>query len=485
MSNNLVPAMPRREFLGLLTAACASTGQAPSSRSQRLNVVFILADDLGWADTTPYGADLHETPNLEKLARASVKFTRAYAAAPVCSPTRASILTGKYPARLHMTIWREYARRPPQNNKVVPPIVEENLPYGETTLAEAFQSAGYLTAHVGKWHLGGFEHYPEAHGFDINIGGTGFGAPVSFFYPYQGMVHYRYGDEYRYVPGLHGGKQGEYLTDRLTTEALKVIDSAGNRPFFLNLWYHNPHTPIQAKKELVEHYTAKLKPGMHHRNATYAAMVHSLDENVGRVLSHLERKGLSDNTLVVFASDNGGFLGPAGPDKVVTDNYPLRSGKGSLYEGGIRVPLLIRWPGATPAQCSEPVSSIDFHPTIREIAGLRMNEGQAAVDGMSLVPLLKDPGTRLPREELFFHYPHYYPTTAPVSAVMTREHKLLRYYEDQRVELFHLGRDLSESRDLSTEDPGTSQRLGRRLEDWLQSVKAQLPEPNRDFVAPK
>lgn len=466
----------RRSFLQSAGAPLA----ARAARERPWNFVFVLADDLGWSDTTPYDADLHETPNLERLARMGVKFTRAYAAAPVCSPTRASIHTGKYPARLHLTIWREAARRPPSNQRLIPPVVEENLPHSEVTFAELLHEKGYFTAHVGKWHLGDAEHYPETHGFDVNIGGTVWGAPATFFWPYRGLFG---SGEYRYVPGLHGGRPGEYLTDRLTGEALKLIDAAGGRPFLLNLCYHTVHTPIEGKPELVERYRARLRPGLRHQNAAYAAMVHSLDENVGRVLDRLERNGVADRTVVIFTSDNGGYINPY-RGQAVTNNHPLRSGKGSLYEGGIRVPLIIRWPGVAPAGrvSDEPVCSIDFYSTILEMAGLSGDaRHNAAVDGRSLLPLLKDPAARLPREELFFHYPHYYATTSPVSAILARQWKLLEYFEDGRLELYHLGRDPSETRNLAAEEPAVALRMHERLRAWRAAVNAQTPSPNPDW----
>ncbi len=466
--------MRRRDFLSLLAAAAA----ARDAPARLPNVVLVLADDLGWADITPYGADLHETPNLERLAKLGVKFTRAYAAAPVCTPTRASIQTGKYPARLRMTIWRESARRPPKGRKLLPPLAEENLPHEELTLAEALRAAGYFTVHVGKWHLGGFEHYPETHGFDVNIGATGWGAPQSYFFPYSGNRYF--GGEYRYVPGLHGGKPGEYLTDRLTEEAMKAVTLAGKRPFFLHLCYHTVHTPIEGKPELVERYKGKVAPALRHRNPSYAAMVHSLDQNVGRLLDFLERTRQASDTLFLFTSDNGGFIGRF-QGEVVTNNHPLRSGKGSLYEGGIRVPLIVRWPreAKAGAECDEPVCSTDFYPTILDIAGLPPDPKQAAaMDGVSFRSLLAAPGGRLNREYLFFHYPHYYETTTPVSAIMARDYKLLRYYEDQRTELYHIGEDPGETTDLSARDPAVRSRLLKRLEDWLSSVNAQLPSAN-------
>ncbi len=474
--------MNRREFLrsGLLWGS--ALGLAAPRR--RPNVILILADDLGWSDTTPYGADLHETPHLERLARASVRFTRAYAASPVCSPTRASIQTGKYPARLGITIWREGALRPPTRRRVITPQVEANLRHEEFTLAEALHEAGYFTIHIGKWHLGGAEHYPETQGFDVNLGGTVWGAPATYFWPYRGP--FGQAREYRYVPGLHTGRTGEYLTDRLTDEALRMMDAAGDRPFFLNLCYHTVHTPIEGKPELVERYQARLGPNLRHRNAAYAAMVHSLDENVGRVLAYLDRRGLASDTIVLFTSDNGGYVNEY-RGRQVTDNHPLRSGKGSLYEGGIRVPLLVRAPGAAAGRrCDEPVCSIDFYATLLELTGVSGDPKQnAAMDGVSFAPLLRNPEARLAREELYFHYPHYYPTTTPVSALLRREGdrewKLLYYFEDAKVELYDLARDPGESRDLASEFPQAAQRLRARLEAWWKAVGAPLPSPNPDY----
>ncbi|HWQ52813.1 MAG TPA: sulfatase [Bryobacteraceae bacterium] len=471
--------MNRRAFLGLASAGAAAGRIAPLPNGP-LNFIFILADDLGWADTGPYGADLHETPNLNRLAASGMRFTAAYAAAPVCSPTRASIMTGKHPARLHMTIWHEASQNPPRDRRLIPPVTVGSLPHQEVTIAEALKARGYSTAHVGKWHLGTAGSYPETQGFDVNIGGTFWGAPPTYFYPYRGNK--RFGGEYRYVPHLEWGEPGEYLTDRLTAEALKIVDRVQQGPFLLNLWYHTVHTPIEGKPELVARYRDRIRPGMHHRNAAYAAMVHSLDENVGRILRRLNETGLADRTVVVFTSDNGGFIGNF-EGQPATSNHPLRSGKGSLYEGGIRVPLLVRWPGVTEAGAvsEEPVTSCDLFRTMLAMAGATGAAADSGLDGLSLVPLLRNPRATLARDALYFHYPHYYDTTSPVSAVRARQWKLLEFHEDHRVELYDLARDPGESRNLAAQLPERAAELRGRLHRWLESVAAQMPEPNPDY----
>ncbi len=473
--------MTRRELFRR-SAAWATITRAGAA--ERPNFLFILADDLGWSDTTPYGADLHETPQLERLAREGVRFTRAYAASPVCSPTRASIQTGKYPARLRITIWREGALRPPGSTRLITPGVAADLPHSEVTIAEALREAGYFTIHIGKWHLGGAEHYPETQGYDVNIGGTLWGAPATYFWPFRGPFGQQ--REHRYVPGLPLGRPGEYLTDRLTDEALKMIEAAARRPFWLNLCYHTVHTPIEGKPELAERYRSRIRDGLHHRNPDYAAMVRSLDENIGRLLAHLDQRGLASNTWVIFTSDNGGYVN-AYRGRQVTDNYPLRSGKGSLYEGGLRVPLIVRGPGAAAGRvCHEPVCSTDFYPTLLELAGVKGDPAHnAALDGVSLVPLLRRPEARLEREELYFHYPHYYATTTPVSALLRREGarqwKLLEYFEDGRCELYDLAADPGETRDLAGEFPQVVERLRARLHAWRKQTGAPLPVPNPEF----
>lgn len=476
-------AKPIRAWIVLLCGGLAwleTSLAAAEDKTQPPNVVMIVADDLGWSDLGCYGADLHETPHLDRLANGAVRFTDAYAAS-VCSPTRACLLTGKHYARLHMTIWREASQKPPHDRKLIPPVAVADLPHDEVTLAEVFRSAGYLTALVGKWHLGGATHYPETQGFDINIGGTLWGAPETYFFPYRGEG--RFGKEFRYVPHLDGGTQGEYLTDRLTDEALKVIDRAQDRPFFLCLAHHAPHTPLEAKRELIDRYEKKLRPGRRHRNPRYAAMVHSLDESVGRILKKLESRGLTQRTVVIFLSDNGGHVGQF-DGLQATNNDPLRSGKGSLYEGGVRVPLIVRWPGVTTAggACREPVFVADLYPTLLEIARPGGDGAHNSNwDGQSLAPLLRQPTASLGRAALFFHYPHYYPTTTPVGAIRAGDWKLLEYFEDNRVELYNLRDDLAEANDLAARQVEKSQDLRAQLANWRASVAADMPTANPDF----
>ncbi|MDZ4850268.1 MAG: sulfatase [Pirellulaceae bacterium] len=447
------------------------------------NVILILADDLGWADLGCYEADLHETPHLDRLSSEGVRFTQAYAMS-VCSPTRAMLLTGRHAARLGITVWIEASLQQNKNQKLLDASSLHDLPHTETTLATRLRDAGYFTALVGKWHLGDARHFPETHGFDVNIGGNHWGAPQTFWWPYRGSG--QFGNEYRYVPHLEYGKPGEYLTDRLTDEALHVMDhaKANHQPFFLYLAHHAPHTPIEGKPDYVKHFTSKIRPEFHHQNPVYAAMVKSLDDSVGSVLTHLREQNLEENTIVIFTSDNGGYIGvdrKAGQTIPVTNNAPLRSGKGSLYEGGIRVPLLVRWPGVTPSGkvCSEAVSLADFFPTLTNATVKSPNN--IAMDGLDIAALLKHPDAKLDRDGLFFHYPHYYATTTPASAVRTGDWKLIEYFEDGRVELFNLKTDPGEQNDLAESEPKRVAELRMQLDRWRSDIAAKLPQVNPNF----
>ena len=480
----------RNAILGCLFVFFIMAQVRAQGKNEKLNVVFILADDLGWSDLSGYGSDLHETPNLDCLAKQGMKFTNAYAAAPICTPSRASIMTGKFPARLHMTTWHENSGVPTPNkkDKLVPPVTVGNLPLNETTIAEVFQEAGYFTAHVGKWHLGDAAHYPQTHGFEVNIGGTMWGAPDTYWSPFRGQ---KFQNEYRYIPDLGETSENDkikatpYLTDVLTDKAVQIIKEKSNKPFFLNLWYHTVHTPIEGKPELVKYYQKKVKPGMKDQNYEYAAMVGSLDENVGRIINAIDDAGITDNTIIIFFSDNGGRIGKYKDWETVANNYPLRSGKGSLYEGGIREPLIIKWPGVTKPGtiCDSPVISNDFFPTLMEITALKKtNISHDQHDGISLMPVLKNPISPLERDALFWHSPHYYTTTSPVGAIRKGNWKLIHFFEDDHTELYDLDRDLGEKNNLADTHPEKAKNLYNTLKSWRKDINAQFPSYNPLYV---
>ncbi|MCP5541128.1 MAG: sulfatase [Akkermansiaceae bacterium] len=428
------------------------------------NVILILADDLGWTDLGCQGSDLYRTPHIDRLAREGMRFTQAYSACTVCSPTRASLMTGKYPARLHITDW--IPGRPPANPKLLVPDFTKHLPLEEVTLGDAFHAAGYATASIGKWHLGDEPFHPDRNGFDLNIAGTHAGSPLSgYFAPWK-------------IPTLTEGADGEYLTDRMGAEAVKFIEANAERPFFLYWPHFAVHTPIQGKKEIAARYEPLVKPGGRHQNTTYAAMIESLDEAVGALLDALDRLKLADRTLVVFHSDNGGHL-------PTTSNAPLRVGKGSCYEGGTRVPLIVRWPGVTEAGsvCNVPVITPDLFPTLLAMASLPQSN-EESLDGLSLEPLLRQTG-KLDRDALFWHYPHYQlyqqGGTTPYSAIREGDFKLIEFLDDRPLELYDLAADIGEAHNLAAVRPDLATRLQQRLRDWRISVGAQMPTPNPDY----
>jgi arylsulfatase A len=434
-----------------------------AASSSRPNVILILADDLGWTDLSCYGSDFYETPHIDQLARDGVKFTQAYSACTVCSPTRAAILTGKYPARLHVTDW--IPGLPPENPKLLVPEWTKYLPLEEITIARALRSASYVTASIGKWHLGGEEYYPEKHGFNINVAGSSAAAPPSYFAPYK-------------IAALPDGPQGEYVTDRLGEEAVRLIEQHKDKPFLLYMPLFAVHTPIQGKDSLVQKYRGKKRPGLKQTNAIYAAMIESMDDSVGRIRRKLDELKLADDTVVVFTSDNGGRV-------PTTSNHPLRVGKGSCYEGGTRVPLIVHWPGVTKpgSVCVIPVISMDLYPTILEIAGLT-EAAHKSVDGTNLVALLRQ-GSELKRDALFWHYPHYQHYqlggTTPYGAIRAGDFKLIEFFDDMRVELYNLREDISEQRNLAARMPAKADELRARLHAWRKEVGAQMPSRNPNY----
>ena len=460
---------------------------------EKPNFVFILIDDLGWMDLGCYGSSFYESPNLDKLAREGMRFTDAYAACPVCSPTRASILSGKYPATVQVTNYIAGAAK----GKLLSAPYLHYLPLEEKTLASALKDGGYTTWHVGKWHLGDRPYWPQHQGFDVNVGGWSAGMPRSYFSPYQN-------------PMLGDGPEGEYLPDRLTDEAIRLIRGSGGKPFFLNLWYYLVHIPIQAKADYLARYETKAAalglegkdpfergehfPCEHKKDKRvirrlfqsdpgYAAMVQSLDENIGRLLAALEEAGVAENTVVVFTSDNGGLATAEGSP---TCNAPLAEGKGWMYEGGTREPLIVKWPGVTRpgSMCSVPVTSPDFYPTFLEIAGLEPIP-QQHTDGVSIAPLLKGEKA-LNRDAIFWHYPHYgNQGGTPGCSVRAGDYKLIEFFEDRHVELYNLREDVSEDHNLSGAKPDVTERLRAMLHDWLERVGAKIPQPNPDYVPPE
>ena len=466
--------------LGTL-AGCSSP---PPHLAPQPNVVLIVVDDLGWMDTGFMGSSFHETPNIDQLATSSVQFSSAYATSPVCSPTRASIMTGQHPARLRITDWIPGVD--PKNRALLGPSDRHELPLETVTLAERFKMAGYSTFFAGKWHLGSEGYFPEDQGFDINLGGHHKGTPPGGYYsPYEN-------------PRLADGPDGEYLTDRLTDETIGFINSPRSEPFFAMLAYYTVHTPIQPSTRHVDYYTAKAQvlpdalDDSHVRehgawvkrrqdDAAYASMVAALDENIGRLLGAIDEAGLSDNTVIVFTSDNGGlsaFAGKNGRSKRATSNVPLRAGKGWLYEGGIRIPLLIRAHGvsAIATRSDAPVTSADLAPTLLDLAGIRASD--AGFDGLSLRSLLQG-GDAPDRDAVYFHYPHYHSSgSVPSAAIRAGDWKLIHFFETGNSELYRLSVDIGESDDRSATLPDQSAALEKRLFDWLESVDAQMPMAN-------
>jgi len=454
--------MNRRDFLATLAAAPL----APA-RPARANIIFILLNDLGWRDFNVYGGTHHETPEVDRLAREGARFTDAYSACPVCSPTRASILTGKYPARLHLTDWIPGRKQWP-TAKLLTPAFEQQLPLGETTIAEALKPLGYRTASIGKWHLGGEGFGPDRHGFDVSIGGDARGAIGSFFGSFP-------------MPGLRNTTKGDYITDTLTDEAERFIeDSAKARqPFFLYLPHYTVHLPLSVHENLTAKYRARYgdKP---FPVAEYAAMVETFDHSLGRIRRKLASLNLEENTILFVNSDNGGLRYEGSGKKLITDNAPLRAGKGHCYEGGIRDPLIVHWPGVTKPGTvfSTPVTSTDYFPTIMEMAG---GKPPRSLDGVSLAGLLKS-GKAPAREALYWHYPHYSNQGgAPSGAVRKGDWKLIEFYEDGTLELYNLKSDIGERISLVRKEPKRVAELHGLLKKWRASVSASMPEPNPNY----
>lgn len=466
------------------SAACLLGCSAPASDPPP-NFLVLLVDDLGWTDLGCFGSDFYETPEIDRLAADGVRFTHGYAACTVCSPTRAALLTGQYPGRTNVTDWIPGHQRP--KGKLRPPDWTMKLEHRHTTLAEALSAGGYRTAHVGKWHLmprlepdAMMDFAPERHGFERNIAGNEWGAPGSYFHPYERS------NGQKVYPLPSGGEDGDYLTDRLTDEALGILEEYREEPFLLYFPYYTVHTPIQAKAEDEGRFKDAVDAAKRHRNPAYAGMLAALDRSVGRLRAKLDELGIADRTVIVFTGDNGGLdrKGPDGRMGNPTENEPLRAGKGSAYEGGVRTPTIYYWPGVTRAGLvsAEPVITVDVYPTVLDIAGVEGDpEHNRLVDGVSLAGILRDPEAPLDRETLYWHYPHYHNGGAtPYSAIRDGDWRLVHFYEDGRTELYNLAEDVGEATDLAAAMPDKAAELRAKLDAWRAEVGAQEPLPNPD-----
>jgi arylsulfatase A len=468
----------RRQFLGtaLLGAgvpgAGVSAAQAPrpaATPTRPPNIIFVLIDDMGWKDVGFNGSRFYETPNIDALAARGMRFTNAYAACPVCSPTRASIMTGKYPARLGITNYLPGTHHLP-HSKLIAPVSRQFLPLEETTIAEELRIAGYVSAAIGKWHLGGPQYYPEKQGFDVNVAGTDAGQPKSHFFP-----------QWSGSPPI-SAPQGAYLADTLTDAAEEFIQKNARRTFFLYLAHFGVHTPLEGKPALERHYREKIEKKDPQNNPTYAAMVQSVDESVGRLVKRVEAEGLTKDTVFIFTSDNGGLNAAEFKGMAATSNAPLKAGKGFLYEGGIREPLCIMWPGVTKSgSISEvPVTSTDFYPTMARMAGVTRTIG-APRDGVSLVSVLRGAGS-LKRDALYWHYPHYSNQGGrPGAAIRVADWKLIKWYEDDSVELYNLNLDPEEAHNVAITSPDIAGVLKGKLDKWLDAMNPAMPTVNPEY----
>ena len=465
---------------------------SPQLRAEErpLNFILVLVDDMGWMDLSCQGSDFYETPNIDRLATGGMRFTNGYAACAVCSPTRAAVQTGRHPHRLGVTDWirsrfqrgglgtpdanpTEYVGSPKQ--KLLCPPNPFWMEHSEVTLAEMLKENGYETAYIGKWHLGDPEWYPESQGFAVNRGGCDYGQPPSFFDPFN-QPKGKHESLREGIYKLPGRKPGEYLTHREADEAVDLIAKWKDKPFFIQLSHYAVHTPIQAIGEVAARY--ETKPGKTQQNAKYAAMVESVDDAMEAMLAALQEQGIDDRTVILFTSDNGGLDRDSSP----TDNAPLRSGKGYAYEGGIRVPFLMRLPGVIPAgKISDlPVTSVDIFPTFLEMAGVPLPSDRS-IDGKSLFDHLKSGGgAQLGREELIWHFPHYRHDPGPYSIVRKGDWKLIKFWEGI-YELYDLKNDLSESTNLAAEMPEKVKELETILLKQLEETEAKLPRENPAF----
>ena len=459
-------------LLAHLLSACGQEHVPP-------NIILIVVDDLGYSDLHCYGNELVETPHIDRLAAEGIRFTTAYASCTVCSPTRASLMTGRNPVTVDITDWipgyQIYRGGPRSEEMLITPSFNQQLPLDEITLAEKLSEAGYISASIGKWHLGGEGYLPTNQGFDLNVAGYDKGAPPSYYYPY--LSEYRKDS----ITPLALTDDSLYLTDRLTNEAIQFIDKNREKPFFLYLPFYNVHTPLEGRPDLLKKYEARLADHQNdsiQRNPHFLAMTEAVDMNVGRIMKFLKEEGIDENTVVIFTSDNGGLLLRNENFIRASWNHPLREGKGTLYEGGLRIPAMVRWPGTIEAGSisEEMIISTDMYPTVAELAGIAVDH---EIEGLSLVPHLLRSET-LQRETLYWHYPHYH-LGMPGGAIRDGDFKLIEYFETGEVELYNLRNDQQELHNLATEFPAKAEELRQKLQRWREENRANMPTPNPDY----
>lgn len=420
------------------------------------NIVIILADDLGWSDLACYGNQFNESPHLDRLASNGIRFTQFYAG-PVCSPTRANLQSGQDQARFGITQHIPGHRRP--FARLVDPVVTSQLPLEVETFAESLSRAGYKTGYFGKWHLGGEGFGPNKQGWETAMELRGHTVP----------------------PNIGKRNQPQRTADFLADQAIEFMSTHRDRPFLLQISHIAVHIPLTVNERHLERFRTKPPVDGYPSRPEYAALISELDESVGRVIGEIDRLGLAEETLVLFISDNGG-LEHEQNGTVVTSNAPLRNEKGSLYEGGVRVPAIARWPGVIPANsvCNLPLSTVDIHATVREIADAKLGGEDQPVDGISFASVLRDPTLSRPERSLYWHLPHYHHST-PGSSIRVGDWKLIEFFEDGSVELYHLGEDVSERNNLATVQPAIATRLRRQLTQWRQDVGAKMPVPNPNY----
>ncbi len=467
-------------ILAIVFTTAVHAATRPNPPEERVNIVMVMVDDLGLYDLSCYGYEAVDTPHADRLASEGMLFRNAYAGAPVCSPSRAAVISGQAPARVHVTNHISHQHFEPENPRLLNAPMLKALPPETVTVAEVLRDAGYACGFFGKWHLS-LQHpdwsgrvvdpntLPDCQGFENNVGGNGNGGPAGgWFSPYKNVY-------------LKDGPEGEYLPCRLADEAVAYMDANKEGPFFIAMWNYTVHSPIETTEELKNKYRARKKAGARIGNPVYAGMIEAADSVLGRLLDKVDELGLRDNTLVILTSDNGGF------NYAVHDHAPLRKTKGWLYDGGLRIPMIVRWPGKVkPGTVNESrVTHVDFFPTFLEAANVPIDPA-LPLDGESLVPLLTGKGG-LKRDAIYFHYPNYawHTQNRLGGVIIERDFKLLNWYENDSVELYNLKVDPSEMQDISAQKPELADRLKRKLKRWLKATNANMPIPNEDYVVPK